>query len=333
MKAKHALSYTAGKTELRCAHGCSLSHLPLQLNVSLTLRLPETIGEMLDLCSELKKICQEVYQSVSKDIQQSLRMAYVAVVLWLAHRDHLLVHLSLANQDVVTDCLTGLSNYCKRVASATLTRRLQILVSCTCPLLPLHTLIGLVLQQEGGKEHSGLVKLVTKIVSSLKTCFSEIISHCDFQTEEAKAALGNAKRQQQKAGPEGRSRRQQHWTRAPQGCTGETGRCSSSGFVSVQQRECRHMADQSAAQLITLALQFCGVQERLFKAVPKNKRGNRWRSWFRRQVLIWRHWSERDLSEVEARMQELSTELEGTEERKEKTRILVSLSGCGLLST
>ena len=93
-------------------------------------------------------------------------MAYVAVVLWLTHRDHLLVYLSLANQDVVKDCLAGLSNYCKKVASATLARRLLILVSCACPLLPLHTLIALVLQQEGGKKHSGLGKLVTKIVSN-----------------------------------------------------------------------------------------------------------------------------------------------------------------------
>jgi hypothetical protein len=50
-------------------------------------------------------------------------------------------------------------------------------------------------------------------------------------------------------------------------------------------------------------------------------------------VSICNYWDPKHRHEVVASMQELSTELEHAEGRKEKKGILVSLSGCGLLST
>jgi hypothetical protein len=107
----------------------------------LTLRLTESIGKMLDICSELREGCKK---SVPQDKLHAVLMAYVIVVVWLTQQEHLLVYLSLANQDVVERYLGDLSQYCKKVANATVVDRMLLLVSHVCPFLPRHILIALV---------------------------------------------------------------------------------------------------------------------------------------------------------------------------------------------
>jgi hypothetical protein len=96
---------------------------------------------MLDICSELREGCKK---SVPQDKLHAVLMAYVIVVVWLTQQEHLLVYLSLANQDVVERYLGDLSQYCKKVANATVVDRMLLLVSHVCPFLPRHILIALV---------------------------------------------------------------------------------------------------------------------------------------------------------------------------------------------
>lgn len=153
--------------------GATFSHLLLQLFVSLTPSLTESVGKMLDLCSELRAGCTK---SVARDSVAPVLMAYVVVVLGVTQREDLLIYLSLANQDVVQRYLGRLSQYCKEVAKADVVQKVQLLVSHIRPLLALHILIARVLQEEVTEEKSRLQKLVRQIVSTTKTCFSTNMS-------------------------------------------------------------------------------------------------------------------------------------------------------------
>lgn len=120
---------------------------------------------MLDICSELREGCKK---SVPQDKLHAVLMAYVIVVVWLTQQEHLLVYLSLANQDVVERYLGDLSQYCKKVANATVVDRMLLLVSHVCPFLPRHILIALVFRFSVRKKNSEIGKLVTQIVSTVE---------------------------------------------------------------------------------------------------------------------------------------------------------------------
>ena len=87
MKARHVLRLAQG-TQTSDAHvGATWPPAFVCESRVLTLRLTESIGKMLDICSELRKSCMK---SVPPDKLHAVLMVYVVVVVWLAQQEHLL---------------------------------------------------------------------------------------------------------------------------------------------------------------------------------------------------------------------------------------------------